>query len=229
MKKNLVTLMTILGLISCDKETVSENEQTVQNRKYIEIESVINTAGISDSSELKGKLFYSLTNEYTKNYGTPNSIQELTDQVKYISDNWKNKGQELVTTEVNPEYIKSIMLNPNEKLVHILEKSSINKEVKRSLIELIENLIDVSGQDYKKISDFLASYEALVKENTVLTDKDKEIIVNVAVISNYALYAESGRKDRDWETSVANKKGHSFFNPNQAPLITLIALLDRLI
>lgn len=221
--------MTLLALVSCDKETVSENEQTIQNRKSIESESLIHAEGTSDSSELKGKLFYSLTNEYTQNYGTPNSIQELTDQVKYISENWKKTGQNSETTQVNPEYIKNVMLNPNEELVNILENAAIKEEVKTSLIQLIENLIALSGHNYEEITDFIYSYQAAVKESTSLTAEDKERIVNVAVISNYALYAESGRKDRDWETSVANKKAPPFFNHNQAPLIAVIALIDRFV
>lgn len=229
MKKNLVTLMTMLAFISCDREAVSENAQTAQKRKTIESESIVQEAGTADAAEIKGKLFYKLMTEYTQNYGFPNSVEELTNQVRYIAENWENNQQEVETGSITPQYMNRIMQNPNAELADVAENKALSKEAGTALIKLIENLIEVSDQDYKDISDGIESYKASVKENPALTEEDKEIIVTVAVISSYALYAESGRKDRDWETSVANKKASPFFNRNQAPLMAVIALIDRLI
>ena len=219
----------MLAFISCDREAVSENAQTAQKRKTIESERIAQEAGTADAAEIKGKLFYKLMTEYTQNYGFPNSVEELTNQVRYIAENWENGPQEVETGSITPRYVNSIMQNPNRNLADILKNAAISKEAGTSLIKFIENLIEVSDQDYKDISDGIESYKASVKENAALTEEDKEIIVTVAVISGYALYAESGRKDRDWETSVANKKASSFFNRNQAPLIAVIALIDRFI
>lgn len=219
----------MLAFISCDREAVSENAQAAQKRKTIESESIVQEAATADAADIKGKLFYKLTTEYTQNYGFPNSIQELTNQVRYIAENWEYSPQEVEKGPITQRYMNSIMQNPNERLADILKNAAISKEAGTALIKLIENLIEVSGQDYKGISDFIDAYKAAVKENTALTEKDKEVIVTVAVISNYALYANSGRKDRDWETSVANKKASPFFNRNQAPLMAVIALIDRLI
>lgn len=229
MKKNLVALIAVLALISCDNEAVPENEQTAENRKTIESESIVQEAGLADAAEIKGKLFYSLMTKYTQNYGFPNSVEELTNQVRYIAENWEYSRQEVETGAITPQYVISIMQNPNRNLADILKNAAISKEAGTSLIKFIENLIEVSGEDYKQISDFIYSYKAAAKENTALTEEDKEVIVTVAVISNYALYAESRRKDRDWETSVANKKASPFFNRNQAPLMAVIALIDRFI
>ncbi len=221
--------MTMLAFISCDMEAVPEKEQTAQKRKTIESERIVQEAGTADAAEIKGKLFYSLMTKYTQNYGFPNSVEELTNQVRYIAENWECSRQEVETGSITPRYVISIMQNPNRNLADIVKNTAISKEAGTSLIKFIENLIGVSGQDYKEIRDFIYSYKEAVKENTALTEEDKEVIVTVAVISNYSLYVESRRKDRDWETSVANKKASPFFNRNQAPLIAVIVLIDRFI
>lgn len=219
--------MAVLALISCDNEAVPEKEQTAQKHKAIESESIMQAAATADPAEIKGKLFYSLLTEYTQNDGFPNSVEELTNQVRYIAENWEYSRQEVENRAITPQYISRIMQNPNAELADIAENKALSKEAGTALIKLVENLIEVSDQDYKQISDFIYSYKAAVKENTALTEEDKEVIVTVAVISNHALYAESRRKDRDWETSVANKKASPFFNRNQAPLMAVIALIDR--
>lgn len=52
-----------------------------------------------------------------------------------------------------------------------------------------------------------------------------ETILGITSVTRYALDAEGGHKDRDWEISVGNKKVPSKFDPFQASLISVIVHL----
>ncbi len=114
-------------------------------------------------------------------------------------------------------------------LLEIVENCSISAASKSQLLLFVETLIAQQDEEYATIRDYIISFDTGIIANTTLLAEEKEAILTVSTISSYALYAEAERKDRDWETSVGTRHAKAFFDNNQAPIITIIALLNTVV
>ena len=225
--KNLI-LCSVLSclLLACSNESDLETSKNY-NKGSKEIKNYLFPLNPANPFDVKGRKYYDEIQLYLKNNSAPNSIEEITNQIIYLSRNYKNndhhKNSNLGFTA---EEILEILNNPSVKLLEIVENCSISTSSKSQLTLFVETLIVQQDEEYETIRDYIISFDAGITENTTLASDEKETILTVSTISSYALYAEAERKDRDWETSVGHKKVQSVFNHNEASIVSVIALLN---
>ncbi|HEU4791360.1 MAG TPA: hypothetical protein VFS71_16855, partial [Flavobacterium sp.] len=180
--------------------------------------------------DLKGKTFYEALELYHLKNRFPNSIDEITSQIKFVS---AKMGSKTITSKsiivFNDDIVQSIMSDPDNMMVSIVQSSSLGSAAKTDLIVFLQNLISRRQLEFDVNYNFIVSYENTVILNQTFSADDKDTILTVTSISRYSLYSESERKDRDWETSVGSKMAKPFFKSNQVSIISIIALLHQLI
>lgn len=226
MKKLILCSLLLCLLFACSNESdfaSSENPNSPQQIKE-KLKFPLNSDNPFDA---KGKKYYDAVQLYFKSNNTPNSIEDITNQITFLSGiynpKYHHKNADLGYTT---QEILAILNDPSARLLEIIENCSISTSSKLQLTAFVQSLISQQDDDYLTIRDFIISFDAGIIESTVLTDIEKETILTVSTISSYALYAEAERKDRDWETSVGHKRAVSPFNNNQSSVVSIIAMLN---
>lgn len=225
MKTFLLCIVLSIFVISCSTESdFSSSEKSNSNAVDLKNDSKIpeNRANPFDG---KGKEYYNLVAVYLQNNAAPSSLQGTTDQIEFLATNYNGSTEtkrRIVT--ITPEQVALIMEDPENQLAAIVESCDLSDEAKLDLIAFIETLIAQQGLDYSEVYDSIVSYENSVLANSTLKDYEKETILTMSSVTRYALYADAEHKDRDWEISVANRKGHKVFNSYKASIVSVMLL-----
>ncbi|PBJ08040.1 hypothetical protein [Flavobacterium sp. ACN6] len=230
MKTILLCIITSVFLISCstnaDFETaenlLSTAEQTAVENQY--------PANRANPFDLKGKKLYEALDIYCKKYDPVNSVSELTAQIRFVSENIFQSGS--TTGRLIPftdEMVEAIMDDPDNSMIVIVQNSVLQHYAKNKLISFLQQLIINRQQEFSITNNYITGYEADVLDDAVLNTEETETILTVASISRYSLYSEEDRKDKDWDILIGSKNAKPFFEINEVSLISIIALLDRLI
>ncbi|SHH92993.1 hypothetical protein SAMN05444671_4340 [Flavobacterium sp. CF108] len=226
MKKLSLCNVFFCMLVSCSTESDIELSDNPSNNTSTSKKSSILSGNQSNPFDGDGKKYDDALLSYLQNNEAPDTIEELTAQIQFISEEYTTSNNNLTIT---PEHVSLIMNDPINKLLGTIENSSLGMQAKAEVVGFIENLIDLQEEEYEQIYNYIISYETQVIANTELSTEEKQSILIISSISTYALEGESKRKDKDWETSVGNREPKPFFDYNQTPLISLIALLDAII
>lgn len=180
--------------------------------------------------DVKGKKMYEALNDYNQERQAPNSISELSGHIRFISEHFAPKSKLLSKLiPFTDEIVQSIMEDPDNSMIQIVENSILQSYAKTSLIDFLEQLIVERQQEFAVTNSYIMGYEAVVLNDTVFTSEEIESILTVASISRYSLYSEQERKDRDWEVIVGGKPAKSFFKTNEVSIVSIIALLERIL
>lgn len=229
MKIFLLCVVTSLLFISCSTDSDFDNSENGQNLSLVSniSEAPENKANPMD---FKGKTFYEALTLYSGKNKFPNSIDEITSQIKFVSAKISSKS---ITRKsvigFDDDIVQSIMADPDNIMISIVQSSSMGAASKADLIVFLQNLINRRQLEFDVNYSFITAYENTVVLNQSFSADDKDTILTVTSISRYSLYSESQRKDRDWETSVGSKTAKPFFKINQVSIISIIALLHQLI
>ena len=222
MKKLSLCSIFFCVLVSCSTESDIElSDQTSKNNSKSKKSSILSGNQLNPYDG-EGKKYEEALVSYLQNNDHPNTVEELTIQIQFISE-------EFTTSNITSDQVSLIMNDPISKLSENIENSSLGIQAKVQVAGFIKNLIDLQEEEYEQIYNYITFYEMQILANSELSTEEKANILVISSISTYALEGESKRKDKDWETSVGNKAGQPFFNYNQAPLISIIALLDSII
>lgn len=81
---------------------------------------------------------------------------------------------------------------------------SLSDPAKAELASFITALSWKKDEKYKSLHSFITAFEGSIMDKNALTTNDKKVILTVASVARYSLYYGKKRKDRDWDTSVAN-------------------------
>jgi len=226
MKTILLCITVSIFLISCSSDSdfsAAENELPAE-KKYQPAENIHNPY------DKKGKEIYEKLNAFYEKNKIPNSYSELADQINFISGrhNAENlKSSRLI--EFTDEIVKSIMEDPDNNMILIVQGSILGSYAKANLITFLENLIMQRQQEFSISFNYIIDYESDVIADTDLTPDETETILTVASISRYSLYSAEERKDRDWETSVGSRPAKTLFTVKESALTAIIALLGSCI
>lgn len=215
MKKFLVCLVLPFLIISCSTES-EFNPSESNNAKGLGLsaDSPIpqNSANPFDK---KGKEYYDSVWIYLKNSKVPNANQVITDQMKLT---------------ISSEELALIIGDPENKLIATVESSSLSREAKIHLEQFVKTLLGRQNREYKTAYNDIVSYETALQESSTLNEQEKEIILTTTSITRYSLYAETEEhKDRDWETSVANRQANPDYDPYKTSIVSVILLLRKLV
>lgn len=157
-------------------------------------------------------------------------FSDLTKQIVFMSEKLDRKDgatKRLIT--FNDEIVESIMHDPDNCMIAIVENSVLSTHAKNSLIDFLQNLIIKRQETFTISYNFITGYESTVLSDEVLTSDEEETVLTVASISRYSLYSAEERRDRDWELLIGSKPAKPFFEKNEDAVITIIALLNHLI
>ncbi|WP_348825585.1 hypothetical protein [Flavobacterium aestuarii] len=229
MKNLLLCIATSLFFISCSTDSDFDISENGMNQPLVSNISVA-PENKANPMDLKGKTFYKALTPYSGENKFPNSIDEITNQIKFVS---AKIGSKSITSKraivFNDDIVQSIMADPDNIMISIVQSSSLGSASKTDLIAFLQDLISRRQQEFEDNYNFITTYENTVLLNQTFSADDKDTILTVTSISRYSLYSESERKDRDWETSVGSKMAKPFFKRNQVSIIYIIALLHQLI
>lgn len=222
MKNFILSIAFLFLLVSCSTESDSSNNADSDINSFVPENS-------KNPFDSKGKKYYDLLNLYQINNAVPNSAKELSQQIHFISKDFRDSNSiNKRLLPITAEHVTSIMDNPEETLLEIIESSTLSLGVKIELLGFVQTLIDQKNDDYEVVYAYIIAYESNIMQSSTLVQDEKDTILTVSSVSRYVIYAEA-RKDRDWETSVGNRIAQPFFGFNQAAIISLLALLEEFI
>lgn len=225
MKTILLCIIPAIFFNSCSAD--SENLSGIFERDTSKVQYPANA---SNPFDVRGQEIYNVLNLYYQNNHTPNFIPELASQIGQVSE--RIFGQRNQTTKLisfTNEIVESIMEDPDNSMILIVQNSVMQVYAKNNLISFLQNLIMKRQDEFSVTYNYIIDYEAEVLNDKIFSSEEMETILTVASISRYSLYSAEERKDRDWETNVGGKPVRSFFKTNEAALISVIALLEGLI
>lgn len=230
MKTIFLCIISAIFFISCSADSDFEiAEKTSANKEAKTVEKSY-PANPVNPFDLKGKMIYEALDIYYQEKQFPISVSELADQISFVSsklDDMKGNTSTLIT--FTEEMVQSIMDDPDNKMILIVQNSALQQYAKTNLIAFLQELITKREQEFSITYDYITRYESEVISDFVFTTEETETLLTVASISRYSFYFERGRKDRDWNIIVGDCVTKPFFEVNEMSLISIIALLDRLI
>lgn len=226
MKTILLCITVSLFLISCssDSDFSAAENKLPADKKYQLPENKNNPY------DKKGKEIYEKLNVFYEKNKTPYSYSELADQINFIygRQNIESlKSSRLI--EFTDEIVESIMTDPDNNMILIVQGSILGSYAKTSLIAFLQNLILQRQQEFSISYNYITGYESDVLIDNDLTSDETETILTVASISRYSLYSAEERKDRDWETSVGSRPAKTLFTVKESALASIIAMLGNYI
>ncbi|AWG22828.1 MULTISPECIES: hypothetical protein [Flavobacterium] len=227
MKNLFLGLFVVLVMISCSTDEYGNTIEEVNSvSAQASTSKTIGPANNANPYDEVGKEYGFWLSEYYQIHGYSKTIQDLATQVNYIGAKLKapdvlGKSNILITEDG----ISISINNPETVVISTLASGTLSEAAESSLLGFFVSLIQNREAEYNLLYDFITTYEAGIMDSSNLTSFELETILGITSVTRYALDAEGGHKDRDWEISVGNKKVASGFHPFQASLISVIANL----
>lgn len=216
-------------LISCSTDSdfnPSENEASTIKKSIRNLPDPHNTENPFD---FKGKKYYDALKNYWQENQYPNSIEEITGQIRFLALQFRKKSNtDRSVIPFTDAIVESIMADPDNSMILIVQNSTLGNTAKVGLTNFLQTLINKRQLDFSIGYNYILNYEDTVIANSLLSEDERETILTVTSISRYSLYSEAERKDKDWDTSAGNKTAKPFFAENQVAFISLIMLLTTL-
>jgi hypothetical protein len=229
MKNFLLCIVTSIFIVSCSSDSDIESQENASHKAEAKDKLQLAENPINPF-DAKGKKIYETLALYYESNHSPNSVSDLTKQIVYISEKFDSKAgntKRLIT--FNDEIVESIMSDPDNCMITIVENSALSSYAKTSLINFLQNLIIKRQEAFNISYNFISGYESTILNDEVLISEEEETVLTVASISRYSLYSAEERRDRDWELLIGSKPAAPFFEKNEDSVITIIALLNHLI
>lgn len=222
MKTILLCITIPLFFISCSSDSnFTESENEALSEKMYQL-----PANNDNPYDKKGKEIYEKLNTFYGKNKIPNSYSELADQINFISGRPLTKSfKNSRLIEFTDEIVESIMEDPDNNMIYIIQGSTLGAYAKASLINFLQNLIIQRHEEFNITYNYITDYESAILTDSILDVDETETILTVASISRYSLYSAEERKDRDWETSVGSRPAKILFTVKESALTSIIALL----
>lgn len=230
MKNYLLCSVLLCLLFSCSTDSDLSGSEIENATDEKSVDALFLPENKANPFDYRGKQYYdSLTNYWQQN-DFPNSIKDATDQIRYILSQFeKDQSANKSVIIFNDSIVESIMLDPDNNMIEIVQSSLLGSTAQTSIINFLQTLITERQQAFAVTYDYIVSYEDTIVASNTLNADEKETILTITSISRYSLYSEAERKDRDWDTSAGNKMVKPFFSANETSIISIIAVLDKII
>ncbi|MCV2484337.1 MULTISPECIES: hypothetical protein [Flavobacterium] len=230
MKTILLCIITILLSVSCSADEDFEAAEILTDLANAPVTDNNFPANPINPFDMEGKRIYEALEVYYQKNHSPNSVSELADQIRHISnklDRGEGKSSRLIP--FTDEMVQSIMDDPDNSMISIVQNSVLQAYAKTNLINFLQHLIVKRLEEFSITYSYITDYEEEVLADTVFTSEETETILTVASISRYSLYSEEERKDKDWDILVGSKPARPLFGTNEVPIVSIIALLERIL
>ncbi|WP_343617350.1 hypothetical protein [Flavobacterium sp.] len=230
MKNLLITYALLCFLTSCSEDLDSNQTQLNDVSSEKSTSSTITPENKLNPFDKKGLLYYNALQDYQAVNPVPNSIGEITNQIKYLScqiEKRSNTRKGVIT--FNDSIVEAIMSDPDSHMINIVQNSALSTNAKSTLISFLQGLINHRHLDFAVSYGYIVDYEETIIDDNPFDDDETETILTITSISRYSLYSESERKDKDWDLSAGNKPAKKFFAANESSIITVLALLNSML
>lgn len=230
MKNLLLCSFLVCFFCSCSTDSEFNQSAPLSNTGPRSYSGLVFPSNISNPVDYKGTRYYDLLASYNKVNQIPNSSIELSAQIKFIS-NKMGYGRNFYKNIIpfNNAIVDSIMADPDNMLIVIVDNSLMGSTAKSSLISFLQGLLSKRDLEFAITHDYVISYEDDIIDNSNLSEDDRDTILTVTSISRYSLYSAAERKDRDWESSAGNRGAKRVLSNNDIALISIIALLKDIL
>ncbi|UUW11255.1 hypothetical protein NLG42_10690 [Flavobacterium plurextorum] len=230
MKTFLLCITASFLFISCSADADIESSRPTSVSLQNSESKSQSFKGDGNPFDIKGQNVYELLKVFYQNNQSPNSVAELTEQIRFVLNSVQNKKG--ITNRLIPftdEMVEAILSDPDNSMILIVQNSTLQTYAKNNLINFLQNLISKRQEEFTITNNYILGYESDVLSDTIFTTEETETILTVASISRYSLYTEEERKDKDWDILVGSKHAQPFFSKNEVSIILVIALLEKLL
>lgn len=176
-----------------------------------------------------GRIYNELFETYYATENLPQSISAIASRVEFLA-NANSEFSTLKTVNyhvVSTERVEYIISRSDTIVSEIIKDSDMTDSAKLSLDTFINSLLVLSAKEdsVEVLYNFVVSYEIEVLSNSMLTERDKQIILTTTSIARYSTYVANRRPkkntDPDWIIFVGNIIGGTDgANYEQAEAIT---------
>jgi len=215
----------LLFAFSCSPDEASSNAGIRGNA----VSQYAMPANADNPFDQEGVEYYTRLNQFRATHGYPDTQQEQITQLLFVAAKpAANDYAAKSVITITPEMISGILANPMLRLAELIDNSTLSTGIKTNLGDFVSDLVDRQNDDYDAVYSFIVAYETAVVTDALLQEDEKDTILKVSSISRYSLYEEARDRDRDWETSVTNKKTEQKTPPGEHTIIALAVLFDTL-
>lgn len=209
--KNLYSCLIILTFFaSCNNDTdiVPQGETNNANRTTNELLPINNYNPYDEAGQLHDELFET----YYASENLPSSISEIANRVETIANNnIRFNGIKSSTYHaVSSERVQYILDHQSTCVTDVISASSMTAKAKLSLSTFINSLIVVFDTETNcdVLYQFVADYETIIINDSLLTSKDKQIMLTTTSIARHSAYLAKKKPkkntDPDWTVLVTN-------------------------
>jgi len=230
MKILLINCLLLCLLTSCSTDSDFNQIEVVDSSAEQSAITLKTPENRLNPFDKKGLIYFNALNDYFLLNTAPNSIGEITNQIKYLSSQIdKRSNTQKMVIVFNDSIVDAIMADPDNSMIDIVQNSGLSVNAKNNLISFLQGLINHRELDFAASYNYIVNYEGTIIEGTPFNDDETETILTISSISRYSLYSASERKDKDWDLSAGNKSTKKFFSSNESSIVFIIALLHNVL
>ena len=210
MKKIYSCLIILIFFTSCttDSDTAQQDAITTVTNRTVNLLPGNNTNPYDEAGWLHNELFES----YYASGNLPTSISGIANRVEAIAD--ANAGFSAIKTStyhvVSAERIQYLLDHKNTCINDVISASSLTVKAKLSLGTFINSLVVVFDTETNcdVLYKFVADYESGIINDSLLTVRDKQIMLITTSIARHSAYLAKKKPkkntDPDWTVLVGN-------------------------
>lgn len=201
-------ILTFFTSCSTDSDTAQQDAITTVTNRTVNLLPGNNANPYDEAGWLHNELFES----YYASDNLPISISGIANRVEAIAN--ANAGFNAIKTStyhnVSETRVQYILDHKNTCVTDIISASSLTTKAKSSLGTFITSLVVVFDTETNcdVLYQFVADYEKEVLNDSLLTAKDKQIILTTTSIARHSAYLAKKKPkkntDPDWTILVTN-------------------------
>ena len=200
--------MTFFTSCTTDSDTAQQDAITTVTNRTVNLLPGNNTNPYDEAGWLHNELFES----YYASGNLPTSISGIANRVEAIAD--ANAGFSAIKTStyhvVSTERVQYILDHKNTCINDVISASSLTAKAKLSLGTFINSLVVVFDTETNcdVLYKFVADYESGIINDSLLTARDKQIMLITTSIARHSAYLAKKKPkkntDPDWTVLVGN-------------------------
>ena len=201
-------ILTFFTSCTTDSDTAQQDAITTVTNRTVNLLPGNNTNPYDEAGWLHNELFES----YYASGNLPTSISGIANRVEAIAD--ANAGFSAIKTStyhvVSTERVQYILDHKNTCINDVISASSLTAKAKLSLGTFINSLVVVFDTETNcdVLYKFVADYESGIINDSLLTARDKQIMLITTSIARHSAYLAKKKPkkntDPDWTVLVGN-------------------------
>lgn len=208
--RSLLFISVFITLLSCSQEGADIQQPTTEaSAMRMSKDSPSNAVNPYESS---GHLFDALFDLYYSGDSLAATTEDIVARVELLAASHPEflSMQSLTYEQVSPVKIDYLLSNPASCVNDMLQSSQLSGRGRERLKDFINTVVPLcsSSTEYDPIYDYIADFEDATLGDSLLTDKDKQVILTTASITRYSAYKArkkpKKRNDPEWDMLITH-------------------------